>query len=94
MPDMGTARCDFPGGNAATLWSSIQRLLSLPDDTRIFSAHDYAPDGREFAFESTVAQQKAANKHVKAGTDEAQFIQWRKERDATLTLPKLIVRPL
>jgi glyoxylase-like metal-dependent hydrolase (beta-lactamase superfamily II) len=91
MPDMGTARCDFPGGSSATLWDSIQRILSLPENTRIFSCHDYAPDGRDYQFESTVKQQRECNKHVKLGTDEAQFVKWRAERDATLTLPKLLV---
>jgi len=92
MPDFGTARCDFPGGSAETLYSSIQRILSLPDETRIFVGHDYKAPGRdEFAWETTVAEQKAANIHVGTGHAEADFVKMRTERDAQLNVPKLIV---
>ena len=92
MPDYGTARCDFPGGSARQLWHSIQKILSLPDETRIFTCHDYKAPGRdEFAWESTVGEQKALNKHVGEGHDEDEFVRMREERDATLAMPKLIV---
>ncbi len=92
MPDFGTARCDFPGGSAETLYNSIQKILSLPDETRIFVGHDYKAPGRdEFAWETTVAEQKAKNVHVGAGKDEEAFIEMRTKRDAELSLPKLIV---
>lgn len=92
MPDFGTARCDFPGGSAETLYSSIQKILSLPDETKIFVGHDYKAPGRdEFAWETTVAEQKAANVHVGAGKAEADFIKMRTKRDAELNVPKLIV---
>ena len=92
MPDFGTARCDFPGGSAETLYSSIQKILSLPDETKIFVGHDYKAPGRdEFAWETTVAEQKAANIHVGAGKAEADFIKMRTKRDAELNVPKLIV---
>ena len=91
MPDFGTARCDFPGGSARTLWHSIQKILSLPDDTRIFTCHDYKAPGRdEFAWESTVGEQKAKNKHI-ANASEDEFVRMREERDATLSMPRLIV---
>jgi glyoxylase-like metal-dependent hydrolase (beta-lactamase superfamily II) len=93
MPDGGTARADFPGGNAHHLWQSIQRILSLPDKTRLFTGHDYQPGGRLPAWESTVAQQKAANVHVK-GQDEASFVKLRTGRDRTLPMPKLILSAL
>jgi len=92
MPDFGTARCDFPGGSAETLYTSIQKILALPDETRIFVGHDYKAPGRdEFAWETTVAEQKAANIHVAAGKDKDTFIKMRTERDAQLSVPKLIV---
>ncbi|MEM9062459.1 MAG: MBL fold metallo-hydrolase [Pseudomonadota bacterium] len=92
MPDFGTARCDFPGGSARQLWNSIQKILSLPDDTRIFTCHDYKAPGRdEFAWESTVGDQKARNKHVGGEACEETFVQMREERDAQLSLPKLII---
>ena len=92
QPDFGTARCDFPGGDAATLYRSIQKILSLPDDMRVFVGHDYLPKGRtEFAWESTVAEQRAENIHVGGGRSEAAFVKMRTERDATLTPPKLIL---
>ena len=95
MPDYGTARCDFPGGSAETLWESIQRILALPEDTRIFVGHDYKADGRDaYAWETTVGAQKALNKHVGAGKSRDDFIAMRKARDATLNMPRLIVPSL
>ena len=91
MPDGGTARCDFPGGDAATLYRSIQRLFELPDDTRVFVCHDYGPGGREVRCETTLAEQKRANIHVREGTSEAQYVQMRTARDATLAMPTLIL---
>ncbi|MEM6906642.1 MAG: MBL fold metallo-hydrolase [Pseudomonadota bacterium] len=91
MPDFGTARCDFPGGSARELWHSIQKILSLPDETRIFTCHDYKAPGRdEFAWESTVGEQKARNKHI-ADADEDAFVEMRETRDAQLSMPKLII---
>jgi glyoxylase-like metal-dependent hydrolase (beta-lactamase superfamily II) len=95
MPDYGTARCDFPGGDAATLHASIGRILALPDATRIFVGHDYLPAGRsEFACETTVAEQKARNIHVHDGISAADFIAMRTARDATLAPPMLILPSL
>lgn len=94
MPDSGTARCDFPGGSAARLWRSIQDILALPGDTRLFTGHDYQPGGREPLWESSVAGQKAANTHVASGTTEADYIALRQKRDATLPMPKLILQAL
>jgi glyoxylase-like metal-dependent hydrolase (beta-lactamase superfamily II) len=92
MPDFGTARCDFPGGSARQLWQSIQKILSLPDETRIFTCHDYGAEGRkEYAWESTVGEQKARNKHVGAGHTEDDFVEMREARDATLAMPTLII---
>ena len=92
MPDAGSARCDFPGGSSHTLWQSVQKLLALPEETVIATCHDYGKGGaRDYAWLSTVKEQKEANIHVKSGTVEDEFIQWRSERDATLSLPKLIV---
>ena len=92
MPDFGTARCDFPGGSARQLWQSIQKILSLPDETRIFTCHDYKAPGRdEFAWESTVGEQKAKNKHVGGEATEDLFVEMRETRDAQLSLPKLII---
>ncbi len=92
MPDFGTARCDFPGGSAEDLYASIQKILTLPDDTRIFVGHDYKAPGRdEFAWETTVAEQKALNVHVGAGKPEEEFVKMRSDRDAQLAMPKLIV---
>lgn len=90
MPDYGTARCDFPGGSASTLYRSIRRILALPRATRIFTAHDYQPEGRPPAWASTVGQQLACNKHVRDGIDEAQFVAMRQARDATLAMPQLL----
>jgi glyoxylase-like metal-dependent hydrolase (beta-lactamase superfamily II) len=91
MPDYGTARCDFPGGSAEVLYRSIRRLLALPPETRVFVCHDYAPGGRPYAWETTVGAQRASNVHVRDGIDEATFAAMRRERDATLDLPDLIL---
>jgi glyoxylase-like metal-dependent hydrolase (beta-lactamase superfamily II) len=92
MPDYGTARADFPGGDAATLYRSIQRLLSLPDETRLFMCHDYKAPGRDhYAWESTVAEECARNIHVHDGVDEAAFVDLRNRRDATLAAPVLLL---
>ena len=92
MPDFGTARCDFPGGSARALYHSIQKILSLPDATRIFTCHDYKAPGRDaYAWESTVGEQKARNKHVRNGITEDEFVQMRESRDAALSMPKLII---
>ncbi|WP_339766144.1 MBL fold metallo-hydrolase [uncultured Pseudosulfitobacter sp.] len=95
MPDFGTARCDFPGGSATDLYVSIQRILSLPDQTRIFVGHDYKAPGRDdFAWETTVAEEKAANVHIGGGVDCDDFVTLRQTRDATLGMPKLILPSL
>ena len=91
MPDVGTARCDFPGGDAKTLYASVRKLLSLPTDTRLFMCHDYPPNNRPVAFETTVAEQRAKNIHVHDGISEAQFVEMRTKRDATLEMPVLIL---
>jgi glyoxylase-like metal-dependent hydrolase (beta-lactamase superfamily II) len=91
MPDVGTARCDFPGGDAHALYRSIRRLLDLPRDTRLFVCHDYPPPGRAPRWESTVAEQRAANIHVHDGIDERAFVAMRTARDATLDMPLLIL---
>ena len=91
MPDGGTARCDFPGGSAATLYHSIQRLYALPEATRVYVCHDYAPGGREHRCETTIGEEKRANIHVRADTPEADFVRQREARDATLDLPRLIL---
>jgi len=93
MPDYGTARCDFPGGDARTLYRSIQRILALPAETRLFTAHDYAPGGRDYAWEASVAEQKANNVHV-AGKSEEEFVTLREGRDRTLNAPLLILPAL
>ena len=94
MPDSGTARADFPGGSAKRLWASIQEILSLPDNTRIFTGHDYQPGGREPLWESTVAEQKAKNTHIGKCRSEAEFVELREARDRTLPMPKLILHAL
>jgi glyoxylase-like metal-dependent hydrolase (beta-lactamase superfamily II) len=91
MPDVGTARCDFPGGDAKTLYASIRKLLALPAQTRLFMCHDYPPTDRPIAFETTVAEQRAKNIHVHDGVSEAQFVEMRTKRDATLEMPVLIL---
>ena len=94
MPDSGTARADFPGGSAKVLWDSIQAILALPDETRIFTGHDYCQGGREAAWQSTVAGQKATNIHMSKYLTEAEFVAAREARDATLPMPKLILHAL
>jgi glyoxylase-like metal-dependent hydrolase (beta-lactamase superfamily II) len=94
MPDSGTARADFPGGDAATLWRSIQAILALPDETRIFTGHDYRPGGREAVWQSSVAEQKARNIHISRYRTEAEFVEAREARDRTLPMPKLILHAL
>jgi glyoxylase-like metal-dependent hydrolase (beta-lactamase superfamily II) len=92
MPDYGTARCDFPGGDAATLYRSIQRLLSLPDAARVFLCHDYkAPERAGFAWETTIGDERRDNVHVHAGVSEAAFVALRQARDKTLGMPRLIL---
>lgn len=91
MTDYGTARCDFPGGDAGKLYDSIQKLLALPDKTRLFMCHDYPPDGRPLHYEISVAEQKADNKHVGGGAGRQDYVSMREERDATLSLPALIL---
>ena len=92
MPDFGTARCDFPGGDAATLYQSVQKIYALPDKTRLFMCHDYKAPGRDyFAWETTVAEEKAKNIHLNAETTQDAFVKMRTERDATLSMPRLIL---
>jgi len=91
MPDVGTARCDFPGGDARTLYASTRKLLSLPAQTRLFMCHDYPPTDRPIAFETTVAEQRAKNIHVHDGITEDEFVKLRTRRDATLEMPVLIL---
>jgi glyoxylase-like metal-dependent hydrolase (beta-lactamase superfamily II) len=94
MPDSGTARADFPGGDAGVLYDSIQKILALPPQTRIFVCHDYAPDGREMRWETTVAEERDSNIHVGHGRSREEFVRIRTERDATLPMPKLIIPSL
>ena len=91
MPDGGSARADFPGGDAGVLYDSIQKILALPDDTRLFMCHDYGPNGRDIQWETTVAEEKAHNIHVGAGKTREDFIKFRTERDAQLDMPRLII---
>jgi len=91
MPDVGTARCDFPGGNARALYASTRKLLSLAPETRLFMCHDYPPTDRAVAFETTVAEQRAKNIHVHDGVSEEEFVAMRTQRDATLEMPTLIL---
>ena len=91
MPDVGSARCDFPGGNAKTLYKSAQRILSMPDDTLLYMCHDYPPASREASWETTVADQRASNIHLHDGATEAEFVEMRSKRDATLGMPTLIL---
>ena len=90
-PDVGTARCDFPGGDAKTLYHSIKRLLALPEDTMMYLCHDYPSKGRKHCPSTTVAAQKLGNIHVKEGINEAEFVEMRERRDATLDMPRLII---
>ncbi len=94
MPDGGSARADFPGGDAGALYDSIQRVLALPDAMRLFMCHDYAPGGREIAWQTTVAEEKASNIHVGQGRSRAEFVAFRTQRDATLAMPRLILPAL
>ncbi len=91
MPDVGTARCDFPGGDAKTLYASAKKILSLPDETRLFMCHDYPPTDRPVAFETTVGEQRRKNIHVHDGMSEVAFVDMRTQRDATLEMPVLIL---
>lgn len=95
MPDFGTGRCDFPAGDAKTLYKGVtQNLYRLPDDTRVFVGHDYQPGGREVAWESTIGEEKAKNIQLRADTTEAEFVQFRESKDATLQAPKLIYQSI
>lgn len=94
MPDSGTARADFPGGSASVLWDSIQRILALPDDTRLFTGHDYCAGGRAPAWQSSVAEQRASNIHMSKYLTKAEFVAAREARDSTLPMPKLILPAL
>ncbi|MEM9027007.1 MAG: MBL fold metallo-hydrolase [Pseudomonadota bacterium] len=94
MPDGGSARADFPGGDAGQLYDSIQKVLALPDEMRLFICHDYGPNGREVRWETTVAEEKANNIHVGGGKSREEFIKFRTERDAQLAMPKLIIPSL
>jgi glyoxylase-like metal-dependent hydrolase (beta-lactamase superfamily II) len=91
MPDSGSARCDFPGGDAAELYRSVQRLYALPEDTRVFVCHDYSPGGREARCETTIREQRATNIHVRDGVSEQQYVEMRRKRDATLDVPNLLI---
>lgn len=91
MPDVGSARCDFPGGSARDLYRSIRRLLTLPEATRLYLCHDYPPTGREARHETTVGEERALNVHVRDGVDEDAFVALRTRRDATLSMPTLIL---
>ncbi len=94
MPDGGSARADFPGGDAGVLYDSIQKVLALPDETRLFMCHDYGPNGRDIAWETSVAEEKAHNIHVGGGKTKEEFVKFRTERDATLAMPNLIIPSL
>lgn len=94
MPDGGSARADFPGGDARTLYRSVKRVLQLPDETRLFMCHDYGPNGRDIEWETTVAEEREHNIHVKDGISEDEFVEMRETRDATLDMPKLIIPSL
>lgn len=94
MPDGGSARADFPGGDAKILYRSIQRILSLPDELRLFMCHDYMPNGRDVEYQTTVKQQRESNIHVHQGISENDFVSMREERDASLGMPKLILPSL
>ena len=92
MPDYGTARCDFPGGDAAQLYHSIQILFSLPDETRVFMCHDYKAPGRDmFLFETTIGEERTQNLHLNSQVSESAFIDFRRKKDATLSMPRLIL---
>ena len=94
MPDAGSARADFPGGDAGALYDSVQKVLDLPDQMRLLMCHDYAPGGRDIQFETSVAEEKAHNIHFAGGTSRADFIKMRQARDETLGMPRLIIPSL
>ena len=94
MPDAGSARCDFPGGDAGILYDSIQRILALPEQMRLFVCHDYGPNGREFAWETSVGEQRRDNIHIRDGISKAEFVEMRTSRDASLSMPTLIIPSL
>lgn len=94
MPDAGSARADFPGGDAAMLYRSIRRLLTLPDQMRVFMCHDYGPNGRDIRWETTIGEERRHNVHVREGVSEAEFVALREARDATLAMPRLIIPSL
>jgi glyoxylase-like metal-dependent hydrolase (beta-lactamase superfamily II) len=94
MPDGGSARADFPGGDAAELYDSIMKVLSLPDETRLFMCHDYGPNGREIRYETTVADEKSDNIHVGGGKAKEDFVAFRTARDKQLAMPRLIIPAL
>jgi glyoxylase-like metal-dependent hydrolase (beta-lactamase superfamily II) len=94
MPDGGSARADFPGGDAGVLYDSIQKVLALPDELRLFMCHDYGPNGREIRWETTVGEEKVHNIHVGGGKTREEFVRFRTERDATLAMPRLIIPSL
>ena len=94
MPDSGSARADFPGGDAAILYDSIQKVLTLPDDMKLFMCHDYGQEGRDIAWQTTVADEKANNIHIGSDTTKEKFVKMREQRDATLGMPKLIIPSL
>jgi len=91
MPDSGTGRCDFPAGNAEDLYDSIQKLYALPESTRFFTGHDYQPSGRDLRFQSTIAESKLSNIHIKTSTSKADYVTFRRGRDKTLSAPKLLL---
>jgi glyoxylase-like metal-dependent hydrolase (beta-lactamase superfamily II) len=91
MPDVGSARCDFPGGDARALYASNRKILSLPPETRLFMCHDYPPNNRPIQFETTVAEQRAKNIHLHDGVTQEQFVEMRTKSDATLEMPVLIL---
>ena len=94
MPDSGTARCDFPGGSSSRMWDTLQAILALPDETRLFTGHDYQPGGRDPMWESTVAEQRRSNTHMATCASREAYVKLRDERDATLPMPKLILHAL
>ena len=94
MPDGGSARCDFPGGDAGILYDSIQRIRALPEQMRLFVCHDYGPNGREFAWETSVGEQRRDNIHIRDGISKAEFVEMRTSRDASLSMPTLIIPSL
>jgi glyoxylase-like metal-dependent hydrolase (beta-lactamase superfamily II) len=91
MPDSGSARCDFPGGDARELYRSVQKLYALPPETRVFVCHDYCPGGREARCQTTIAEQRASNTHLRDGVDETAYVKLRTDRDATLDVPNLLI---